>query len=55
MVVLADDMNGHVGSSNVGYDGIHSGFAYGANNQLLIAQSLSNAYHQNYKHQIMLA
>ena len=26
MVVLADDMNGHVGSSNAGYDGTHGGF-----------------------------
>jgi len=25
MVVLAGDMNGHVGSSYVGYDGMHSG------------------------------
>ena len=25
MVVLAGDMNGHVGSSNVGYDGTHGG------------------------------
>ena len=29
MVVLAGDMNGHVGSSNVGYDGMHGGgFGY---------------------------
>jgi len=26
MVVLAGDMNGHVGSSKVGYDGTHGGF-----------------------------
>jgi len=26
MVVLASDMNGHIGSSNVGYDGTHGGF-----------------------------
>jgi len=26
MVVLAGDMNGHVGSSNVGYDRMHGGF-----------------------------
>ena len=32
MVVLAGDMNGHVGSSNVGYDGTHGGFGYGARN-----------------------
>jgi len=32
MVVLAGDMNGHVGSSNVGYDGTHGGYAYGARN-----------------------
>jgi len=24
------DMNGHVGSSNVGYDGTHGGFGYGS-------------------------
>jgi len=29
MVVLAVDMNGHVGSSNAGYDGMHGGFGYG--------------------------
>ena len=29
MVVLAGDMNRHVGSSNVGYDGTHDGFSYG--------------------------
>jgi len=28
MVVLAGDMNGHVGSSYVGYDGMHGGFGY---------------------------
>jgi len=28
IVVLAGDMNGHVGSSNVGYDGTHGGFGY---------------------------
>jgi len=32
MVVLARDINGHVGSSNVGYDGMHSGYGYGAKN-----------------------
>ena len=26
---LAGDMNGHVGSSNVAYDGMHGGFGYG--------------------------
>jgi len=31
-VVLAGDMNGHVGSSNVGYDGMHGGFGYGDRN-----------------------
>jgi len=29
LVVLAGDMNGHVGCSNVGYDGTHGGFEYG--------------------------
>ena len=32
MVVFAGDMNGHIGSSNVGYDGTHSGFGYGSRN-----------------------
>jgi len=30
--VLAGDTNGHVGSSNVGYDGMHGGFWYAARN-----------------------
>ena len=32
MVVFAGDMNGHVGSSNVGYEGTHGGFGYGSRN-----------------------
>ena len=32
MVVFAGDMNGHVRSSNVVYDGTHSGFGYGSRN-----------------------
>jgi len=32
MVVLAGDMNRHVESSNVGYDGMHGGYGYGAKN-----------------------
>jgi len=32
MVVLAGDMNGHVGSSNADHDGTHGGFAYGERN-----------------------
>jgi len=32
MVILAGDMNVHVGSSNVGYDGTHGGFGYGDRN-----------------------
>jgi len=32
MVVLAGVTNGHVGSSNVGYDWRHGGFGYGARN-----------------------
>jgi len=31
-LVLAGDMNGHVGTSYVGYDGTHGGFGYGARN-----------------------
>ena len=32
MVVLAGELNGHVGSSNVGYEGTHGGFGYGDRN-----------------------
>jgi len=32
MVVFAGDMNGHIRSSNVGYDGTHGGFGYGSRN-----------------------
>jgi len=32
MVVFAGDMNGHIGSSNVGYDGTHGGFGYDSRN-----------------------
>jgi len=32
MVVFAGDMNGHIGSSNVGYDETHGGFGYGSRN-----------------------
>ena len=32
MDVLTSDMNGYVGSSNVGYDGTHGGFGYGDRN-----------------------
>ena len=32
MVVFAGDMIGHIGSSNVGYDGTHGGFGYGSRN-----------------------
>ena len=32
MVVLAGDMNGHVGSSNVGNDGTYGSFGYGDRN-----------------------
>jgi len=32
MVVLAGDMNGHVGSNSVGYDGTHGGYGFGARN-----------------------
>jgi len=32
MVVLAGDMNGHVGRSNVGYDGTHGALLYGDRN-----------------------
>ena len=32
MVVLAGDMNGHVGSNCVGYDGTHGGYGFGDRN-----------------------
>ena len=32
MVVFAGDMNGHIGSSSVGYDGTHGDFGYGCRN-----------------------
>jgi len=32
MVVLAAVINGHVDSSNVGYDGTHGAFGYGDRN-----------------------
>jgi len=32
VVVLPGDMNGHVGSSNVGYDGTQGGFGYADRN-----------------------
>ena len=32
MVVLAGDMNGHVRINNVGYDGTHGGYGFGARN-----------------------
>jgi len=32
MVVFAGDKNGHIGSSNVGYDGTHGGFGYTSRN-----------------------
>ena len=32
MVVFVGDMNGHIGSSNVRYDGTHGGFGYGSRN-----------------------
>ena len=44
MNVLAGDMNGHVGSSNIGYNGTHDGFGYGDSNadrlNLLICNTL---------------
>jgi len=32
MVVLAGDINGHVGSNSVGYDGTHGGYGFGDRN-----------------------
>ena len=32
VVVFAGDMNGHIASSNVGYDGTHGGFGYSCRN-----------------------
>jgi exonuclease III len=30
---IGGDLNGHVGSSRVGFDGVHGGFGYGSRNQ----------------------
>jgi hypothetical protein len=30
---IGGDLNGHVGSSRVGFDGVHEGFRYGSKNQ----------------------
>jgi len=38
-VVLAGDMNGHVGSSNAGYDGTHCSFGYGDRMQMVPGSS----------------
>jgi len=32
MVVLAGDLNGHIGSNNVGYDEMHGSYEYGVRN-----------------------
>ena len=32
MVAIPGDMSGHVGSNNVAYDGMHSGYGFGAKN-----------------------
>jgi hypothetical protein len=30
---IGGDLNGHVGSTRVGFDGVHAGFGYGSRNQ----------------------
>ena len=30
---IGGDLNGHVGSTRVGFDGVHGGFGYGSRNQ----------------------
>ena len=45
LVVFAGDMNGHIGSSNVGYGGTHGGFGYGSRN----ADGSSNLQHIVYE------
>jgi hypothetical protein len=30
---IGEDLNGHVGSTRVGFDGVHEGFGYGSRNQ----------------------
>jgi hypothetical protein len=30
---IGGDLNGHVGSTRVGFDGVHEGFGYGSRNQ----------------------
>jgi len=32
MVVLAGDLNGHIGSNSVGYNGTHAGYGFGDRN-----------------------
>jgi hypothetical protein len=32
-VFIGGDLNGHVGSTRVGFDGVHEGFRYGSRNQ----------------------
>jgi len=56
MAVLAGDMNGHVGSSNVGYDGMHCGFRYGDRNAggsriLEFAEGLNLSHLQHFVHE----
>jgi len=41
MVVFAGDMNGHIRSSNVGYDETHGGFGYGSRNANEFADGLT--------------
>ncbi|XP_065318916.1 uncharacterized protein LOC135926911 [Gordionus sp. m RMFG-2023] len=31
-IILAGDLNGHLGASNEGYEGVHVGFSYGMRN-----------------------
>jgi hypothetical protein len=30
---IGGDLNGHIGSTRVGFDGVHGGFGYGSRNQ----------------------
>jgi len=56
MLVLARDMNGHVGSSNVGYHGMHGGIAYGDRNAdgsriLRVCRRAKNSHLQHTVHE----
>ena len=55
--MLSGDMNGHDGSSNVGYDGMHGGYGYGDSNArgfriLEFAVRLKLSHLQHFVHEV---